>query len=277
MPLDTPLHIPAPAGVSEEDTWAWYRNIPLELRSGYLPGDHAGRLTAYYRDAGLLRGWRRPFFRHHYSRPFARAAAFLLEPVRTGVLLDLGCGFGTQSLYLAMRGARILALDSDPLALDVLARRKAFYESQTGTRLDIRIACADVFQFDFASRGPIAGVHSLFAFNMMQPSSALLDRIVPHLVSGARWAVQDGNNRSWRARLFPSFRRAAWSPGEFDTHLRARGFAVVSHAGGAALPPLLWRCLPSSPCAILDGVLSKTWSFPVSHQILAEWTSTVRL
>jgi SAM-dependent methyltransferase len=265
-------YIPASSSVSENDVWAWYGNIDLELKSGILPARFANYLGAYYREAGLLRWHKRPFFRFHFSRSFANSAVFLLDRADHGTIVDLGCGCGMQSLYLALRGARVIALDLDQLALNILERRKEFYEEHSGKRLDVAIHHANALEFDYSSVCPIAGLHSLFAFNMMQPSSALVDRIVPCLSDGARWAIQDGNNRSWMARYLPWRRRDVWSPLEFCGQLAERGFKTVSHHGGVVLPPLVWRCLPYRVCTALDRALAGNWFFPISHHILAEHT-----
>jgi SAM-dependent methyltransferase len=268
MPRD--IHLPTLRDSTEADLWAWYQNSEIELRLGVLNGKHADDFRAYYEEAGLLRWWRRPFFRFHYSRTFARSAAFLLEKAGDGSILDLGCGCGTQSLYLALKGAQVVALDLNEAALGVLQQRKTFYEQLAGRRLDIVAHCADALAFDYGSIALIAGVHSMFAFNMMQPSSKLVDQILFHLVPRARIAILDGNNCSWTPRLLPWRKRAVWSPDEFPRELTQRGFCVVAHEGGAALPPVFWRLLPYRSGAALDRMLSHGWLFPISHLILAE-------
>ena len=98
-------------------------------------------------------------------------------------------------------------LNWDKTALDILARRKEFYENLVGAALEIQIHHTNAFEFDYASAGPFAAVHSLFSFKMMQASSGLLARILPTLCAGARLAIQDGNNLSWLARYVPNRRR----------------------------------------------------------------------
>jgi len=269
--VDIDMQLATEDAVSEEHVWQWYCALPSELATGFLTGAQGACIREYYVKFGLLRRWRRPYFRHHFSRTFAQSARYLLERAHAGTIVDLGCGHGTQALYLAMNGARVVALDRDATALEVLRRRQAFHERRLRTRLNVQVHCTDALAFDFSAVAPIAGVHSMFAFNLMQPSGALLDRIVPHLGAGARLAVQDGNRLSWLSRYVPGRRRAVWSPPEFAAELARRGFAVAAQRGGIVLPPPVWCCLPHRVCAWLDRRLCRGWFLPISYHVLAEF------
>jgi SAM-dependent methyltransferase len=267
-------HIPDERADSVADVGQWYGNIEKELGAGFLRDEAALRLVSYYRQAGLLRWYRRPYFRRHFCEPFANAARFFLRQAASGVILDLGAGYGTQAIYFALLGRPVVAVDVDGKALAVLEYRKAWYETVIGRRLDISIVKGDVFQLDLSVAAPIAGVYSMFAFNMMQPSSVLLDRIAPHLCKGARLAVQDGNSASHVSRWFRSRVRTTWTPAEFRDELEWRGFSVRSHEPGVVLPPAVWRAVPYAVGRRVDGWLGRSgWGAPISHQILAEYGS----
>jgi SAM-dependent methyltransferase len=60
-----------------------------------------------------------------------------------GRALDLGCGTGTNSIYLAQRGFAVVGVDFSPAAIE-LAREKA---RQAGAAVDFQIG--DVTQLDF--------------------------------------------------------------------------------------------------------------------------------
>lgn len=94
-----------------------------------------------------------------------RIAAF--DPRRPGVVLDLGCGSGRESVYLAHRGFRVVGLDRLPDALD-LARRRAIL---LGVRPDFETRrlvsgedlpegeIAGVICLRFWAPGVLAGLH----------------------------------------------------------------------------------------------------------------------
>lgn len=266
------LYFPKPGDtMSEHLAWQWYSNIPIEVADGFLDKDQRSYIAEYYNEAGLLRRWRRPFFRHHYAKTFAAALSFLFSvPKKQPVILDLGCGAGTQSLAFALLGAKVISLDMDDLALNILRRRKDFYERKTGRPLDIQIKNADVFTFNYAGIAPIDGVYSLFAFNMMQPSKKLISLIAPHMSKEGRIAILDGNRLFWASRFFSWRRRNTLSPTELEAAFGQYGFFILGHYGGVVFPPALWCLLPYALLSRLDSWLGRrSWLLPVSHQILA--------
>lgn len=266
------LYFPKPGDkLTEHLAWQWYSNIPIEVADEFLGKERSDYMAEYYNEAGLLRRWRKPFFRHHYAKTFAATVSFLFSMTeKHPVILDLGCGTGTQSLAFALLGAKVIALDMDDLALDILQRRKDFYERKTGRPLDIQIENANVFTFNYSRIAPIDCVYSLFAFNMMQPSNRLISLIATHMSKESRIAILDGNRSFWASRFFSWRRRNTLSPIELEHDFRQYGYTIVDHYGGVVFPPLLWYCLPYALLSRMDGWLGcRSWLFPVSHQIFA--------
>lgn len=66
----------------------------------------------------------------------SRSLAVLERAFPSGAaLLDVGCGTGTEAIWLAQRGRRIMAVDSSPAMLEVLTRRAAAANLHIPTRL----------------------------------------------------------------------------------------------------------------------------------------------
>jgi len=59
-----------------------------------------------------------------------------------GTALDIGCGAGTYSIYMAKRGYRVTGIDFMPQAIDMLARQAA------DSRLSINAVHADVLTWE---------------------------------------------------------------------------------------------------------------------------------
>lgn len=266
----TRSRLPAFGEWDPEATWRFYLGISDEIQSGYLDAGERQHMARYYAEAGLLRAYRRPYFRQHFCATFVRAGRFLLDGAPQPHILDLGCGCGTQSLLLALAGARVTALDRDPLALRILEKRRGYYEGLVGRSLDIRLHVADALTFPYGDLAPLTGVYSMFALNMMQPTSRLIAALISGLAPGGRLAVLDGNNCGWLPRFYPPRRRHVWSPTEFRRELEALGFRIHEHVGGVALPPACWVSGDWGPIRALDARLCRNWFFPISHQILAE-------
>ncbi len=60
----------------------------------------------------------------------------------TGVAIDIACGLGSQSLWLAQRGLKVVALDVSPIAIDVL--RAAADAAGLADRIDARVTDLDI-------------------------------------------------------------------------------------------------------------------------------------
>lgn len=266
-PLDRELRLPPDrATLTQQDVWNWYGNIASEAELLGLDATARSLFEGYYRDAGLLRAWRRPFFRHHYTYPLLLATRAIFERRPRPRILDLGCGTGTQSLFFALLGADVVGVDMDAAALDVLALRKALYERHAGRELSITTRCGNVFELDFGALGPFDAVYSLFAFNMMQPSAALLERLAPHLRDDAILAIQDGNREHLFNRVF---RRRFASSRVLRPIFGRLGFDDVSHVGAYAIPPIFWSLAPTSILTPLDRTLARSPLLAVSQLHLA--------
>ncbi|HJQ10185.1 MAG TPA: class I SAM-dependent methyltransferase [Gemmatimonadaceae bacterium] len=239
MKSDSKLFCPNP---KERPTTAsvsrFFENIGAEL--DLLPSASARLLRTYYTEAGLLgRPFKRGFFQHHFVQNVAKATRTIFDTSKAPRILDLGCGMGTQSIFFAMRGATVIGIDMDSAALRVARQRTALYAEASDRRLNVRFIEADAFQFDFAAAGPVDVIYSLFAFNMIQPTTLLLDRLIPALRPGGLLIVQDGNRKMWFNRIFR--RRPVLSAGELANQLEKRGFNMEDVSGLYALPPFVWR------------------------------------
>ncbi len=262
------LYIPETGIIDYRSMDRWYGNIKMELNDSFLEDDEKKYVTEYYSEAGLLQSYRQPFFRRHFIESFAEAADFLLGSSAEGSFLDLGCGTGTQSLFLAIAGARVIGVDMDSSALKIFRKRQAFYEKLLGRKLEIELHEGDVFKIDFGALGPLRGIYSMFAFNIMQPSDLLLDKLVSGFAKGCRFVVIDGNSSSLLVKIAAGRKREVWSPIIFSQNLKARSIQVISHTGGVAIPPPIWKVLPYNFLAGLDRILCKNLILPISHQIM---------
>jgi SAM-dependent methyltransferase len=143
-------------------------------------------------------------------------------------------------LLLALGGAGVMGIDRSPVAISVCRRRQAYYESQFGP-LPLAFQRGDAVEFPYAEIGPFDSAYSLFSFNLMQPSSALLDRLLPALAPGGLLAIADGNKQSVVNRLRSS---PGPTPGALRAALEERGLSVVERRFGGLVPSSLVRLAP---------------------------------
>jgi len=265
------IYIPEDVPMSFEDISLWYENIAIELQNLKLNSNHYKKIKNYYKKAGLLNNaLKHKFFHHHFSSPLSIVINELFgNSSKNFRIFDLGCGFGTQSLLFALLGAEVIALDLDKESLKILQIRKSYYENIINKPLLIHIHNVNAFEFNYELHAPYDAVYSLFAFNLIQPSSKLLDLITPKLKNNAVLAVQDGNKRMWFNRLFRP--RSVLSKKELYKELIKRGFHDIKSIGGYAVPPQFCQFLPDRLLRRVDSFLTKFEIFSASYLYIAKF------
>jgi trans-aconitate methyltransferase len=121
-----------------------------------------------------------------YQRQFGFISALggdvleLLDPAAGETVLDLGCGTGELAAELQRRGARVLALDSDP-AMVAAARRRLGSD---------RVLLAD--GHDFTLPEPVDAVFSNAALHWMPRPAEVAGRVRAALRPGGRFVAELG-------------------------------------------------------------------------------------
>jgi len=257
----------ARAGLSSPDDAGDFANVLLMMADLYRPadlgsvsGDEVGRFYAnYLREVELARfdateraylenpnilgrvvdPGTRSFFVYHVGASIARVVRALVEGRSRPRLVELGCGSGSVALLLALGGARVIGIDRNPVAVAACRRRQALYESQFGSlALEFHLADAVTFRY-----GPCDGAYSVFAFNLMRPTPALLDGVVPALGPGGRFVLADGNKQSIVNHMLR--RHAGPSLRELQAALDVRGLIVSEVRFGGLIPPFFARSTPT--------------------------------
>jgi len=255
---------------------SWYSSLEKEPGLAGFSEEESRAFREYYSEAGLFSLWKKAFFLEHFTYSFVKMFNYLFSGKTAPIIMDLGSGMGTQSLFFALHGARVISVDVDKSSLSILAKRKAYYERKFSKKLDISIVCRSTLGLDRHELSGIKvdGVFSVFAFNMMKPAQRLLSEISSYTAPRGRVAILDGNNLSWPSKVFPSRRREVLSPPAFLKELEINSFSVSYHSGVVALPPIFWNFNLFGAVSSLDRAIKKdNWFFPISHLIMAEKTA----
>ncbi|MFC1692657.1 hypothetical protein ACFL1R_04045 [Candidatus Latescibacterota bacterium] len=258
--------------LSENHIWLWYKNISHELKLGLfsIPEIKYIGSNLYYKEASLLKKWRRPYVKKHFSDNFNCICDFLLSDNNSLNILDLGCGYGSESLLMAMKGLNITAISLDEIALNIFKKRLNFYQERVSYELKISTHLINAFDFDYSSISPIDGLFSLFAFNNMQPCENILELMSPHFSKRCKVALLDGNAHSIWPLLFPSRRRDYLTPKQVVSKLNELGFDKRELLGGIVLPPFVWAFGNNEILFKINKYLSKYLFLSASYLLLAE-------
>ena len=201
----------------------------------------------------------RAFYYYHFCPLMEKAVHCFGSIGPSPTVVELGCASGTMTTLFGLLGARVIGIDLDPILIRACESRKRLYESQFG-RLDIEYHVANALEYDYSRHGMIDGFYSLFAFNLMQPSSALLSRFIPSLKSGGKLMVSDGNGESMYGRL--TERRNTLTPRQLVRELDALGCVSSPIEYDCAIPAfLLGAPLAGRMARALERCLRRTFIY----------------
>jgi SAM-dependent methyltransferase len=121
-----------------------------------------------------------------------------------GRALDVGCGEGADTLWLAGRGWQTTGLDWSQTALD----RAAVHAADAGLADRVTWLRADI-----ASWQPPTGAFDLVTVHFLHPEAPLRHELVPRLATG----VAPGGTLLWVGHAVSEERAAVWGTGRFAT------------------------------------------------------------
>lgn len=156
-----------------------------------------------------------------------------------GRALDVGCGTGTQSLWLAGQGFSVLGIDVSGVAVEK-ARSKA-----AGQELDCRFETAD-FLRDGVKTGPfdlVLDLGCLHLFDGAGDRERFAARVGSVLAPGGRWLSLIGSTEG-PDRDFGPPRRSAWDViGAIEPSLRIEKLRAIELRGNLPEPVAAWLCV----------------------------------
>lgn len=162
-----------------------------------------------------------------------------LLPLHAGdLLLDIGAGTGRHAASLAMRGARVIAIDP---SAQMLARA-----AERASGLDIQLVRADAARLPFGA-GQFDGAVAITSLCFASDPHAVLREAARVIEPGGYLLLGELNRASlWttlrriKARFRPSTYRSArfHTARELDALLRVAGFDSVAMTGVLHLPPI---------------------------------------
>ena len=182
------------------DFLAWW------LRHPVLPEAQQAVFDGYY--AGY-RGRFGSYMRHHYAGQSAEITALIRER-SSPRLLEIGGGCGTEALWFALQGSRVLAIDVNEARLDVARARKEIIERSIGRHLDVEFRFCSLF--DLLDNDGFDLIWMEQAFHHVEPRGKVYSTIANLLAPEGRVVISEANG---------------WNPLLQLVLLRRRGFQTI--------------------------------------------------
>ena len=159
--------------------------------------------------------------------------------VGPGQALDVGCGTGTNALWLASQGFTVLGIDISSVAID-RARAKA-----GTTASNCQFAVAD-FLRDEVSGGAFDLVFDrgcFHVFDKAEDRARFAERIALLLKPGGKWLSLIGSTEGPERNSGPPRRSALDVIGAIEPHLEIVELCSIDFRADMPAPVAAWRCL----------------------------------
>jgi SAM-dependent methyltransferase len=176
------------------------------LRNPVLPAPQQKVFDGYY---SSYRGRFGRYIRHHYSDQSAEIAA-LIGTKGSPRLLEIGGGCGTEALWFALKGARVLAIDVNEERLAVARARKEVIERGIGRPLDIEFRFCSLFDLDAPAAFDLIWMEQ--AFHHVEPRAKIYSTIARLLAPEGDVVISEANG---------------WNPLVQLMLFRVRGFKTI--------------------------------------------------
>ena len=252
---------PTDSGIAEFLAW-W-------LAEPRLPANEQAVLESYY--ASFRRSFG-PRMQRLYGTQVREAED--LVRLKPGLrVLEVGCGLGTESLWFALQGARVRALDVRGDRLAAARSRKAVLEAVLDRDLDLEFAATPVLELD---SDPYDLVWLEQSFHHLEPRAAVVPHLARLVAPGGYLVISEANalNPLLQAELLwrRGLPRVASQPGP-DGRAMLYGVERVTTAGairrafaaeGITCQALRrFRVFPNQPLAALEAGLERNWLAPL--------------
>ena len=177
--------------------------LKIWLSGDFLTGASAAAFEAYYG------GYRRKFpsrMQRVYAGQIAEAEQ--LVRARPGLrVLEVGCGLGTESLWLAMAGARITGIDLRPERLAAAEVRRRLLEQNLARKLNCQFRINSLL--DLPERPTFDLIWMEQTFHHLEPRTRMVAKAARLLSPGGHIVISEAN--AWNVPLqVQLFFRRGW-------------------------------------------------------------------
>jgi 2-polyprenyl-3-methyl-5-hydroxy-6-metoxy-1,4-benzoquinol methylase len=149
--------------------------------------------------------------RHHFAEQ-TRDISAQIRPASSPDLLEVGTGCGTEALWFAYLGARVVTVDMNKERVRVARARKRWLEENMGLKLDIEFVEMSIFDFESEPRFDLVWMEQ--TYHHVEPRAKLGPKLFSLLRPGGRCHISEVN---------------AWNPLLQIQLLRVRGFRTLTY------------------------------------------------
>jgi len=161
--------------------------LSVWLEYKLLESSHQEIFDEYYKSYRRCFGER---MRAAYSEQIKEALE-IVEGQPGARVLEVGFGLGTESLWLAMQGAKVVAIDILAHFKEAATRRKAILEQEIGRPLECEFRRVSVLDLEEEESFDLIWAEQ--AFHHLEPREAVVDKIASLIKPGGHIVISEVN------------------------------------------------------------------------------------
>ena len=161
--------------------------LDVWLSSDLLDGEAAQVFSNYY--GSYLRSFT-PRMRGFYAGQI-REAEYVLARQPKASILEIGCGLGTESLWLALKGGQVRAIDVRQDRVNTARTRQSILEREVGRSITCAFDCGSFLELDDGERFDMIWMEQ--AFHHLEPRREVLHKTAGLLKPGGHLVISEAN------------------------------------------------------------------------------------
>jgi len=241
-----------------------------------IDGEEGSTFTLYYTNYIKAFGPRLQYFYNEQTKELLSLIAPSVESLK---VLEIGSGTGTESLWMALMGARVLGVDIQDDRLRLARKRQKIIEEQLGRKLDCEFINKNILNLE-ENDYDIVWIEQ--AFHHLEPRDEIIYKLSLLVKTGGYIVISESNALNpltqfqlFMKRGFKTIRTYTDSDGgdhvygderiltakKMSIHLRQNGFDIknVKH----------YRIFPSGDFFewffFIEKIWPKSWKFAFTH------------
>ena len=178
---------------------AWFQEELIE-------GKEQKIFDKYYRSYKNFFG---EYIKYHYTNQTQELMKILAE-LSQPQLLEVGCGCGTESIWMALQGATVTGIDIQADRLEVARKRQKIVEQSLDKKLSCSFEKRSIFELDSNKKYDVIWMEQ--AFHHIEPRQVAVDKLSTLLKDGGFIVISESN---------------AWNPLAQIVLYKKRGFSTI--------------------------------------------------
>lgn len=215
----------------------YYDDWGREIESSDYEWDYLKQYYAGYTAKTASVRFRALFFAMRLQPVLSYIEHFRQENHRFPGILDLGCGFGMETLLLGLYGAQVHGVDVSPEKIELAGKIKQNIERKQNTSLDVNFGVANLF--GFAPSQVYDAVYSSATLHHIEPASEALQAIANLVTQNGYFFLSDENGYSPVQQLLVQKRIGFTSPRKY-LRVDAETGESFWYGNENIRPPFVW-------------------------------------